>query len=111
MTTVRFPEFGYYAVPGHALNPTEAVEEITTGERLGLGSVWLSERLNTKNVEVMSGVAASLTTDMGIASGLLANLPLRHPMVTAGYASTMSLISGHRFALGIGRGVDSIADA
>lgn len=108
---VAFPEFGYYAVPGHALNPTEVVEEITTGERLGLGSVWLSERLNTKNVEVMSGIAASLTTRMGIASGLMANLPLRHPLVTAGYASTMSLVTGDRFALGIGRGVDSIADA
>lgn len=111
MSTVRFPEFGYYAIPGHALNPTEVVEEITTGEQLGLGSVWLSERLNTKNVEVMSGIAAALTTEMGIASGLLANLPLRHPMVTAGYASTMSLVTNNRFALGIGRGVDSIADA
>jgi probable F420-dependent oxidoreductase len=108
---VTFPELGYYAIPGHALNPTEVVEEITTGERLGLGSVWLSERLNTKNVEVMSGIAAALTTEMGIASGLLANLPLRHPMVTAGYASTMSLVTGNRFALGIGRGVDSIAAA
>jgi probable F420-dependent oxidoreductase len=109
--TVRFPEFGFYALPGHALNPGEAVEEITTGERLGLGSVWLSERLNTKNVEVMSGLAAGLTSEIGIASGLLANLPLRHPMVTAGYASTMSLLTGGRFALGIGRGVDPIADA
>lgn len=110
-STVRFPEFGYYALPGHALNPGEAVEEITCGERLGLGSVWLSERLNTKNVEVMSGLAAGITSDIGIASGLLANLPLRHPMVTAGYASTMSLLTGGRFALGIGRGVDPIADA
>lgn len=111
MSGTTFPEFGYYGVPGHALDPTEVIEEITTGERLGLGSVWLSERLNTKNVEVMSGVAASLTTRMGIASGLMANLPLRHPMVTAGYASTMSLLTGNRFALGIGRGVNQIADA
>src|SRR5271168_4066012 len=47
---VRFPEFGFYALPGNALDPTEAIEEITTGEELGLGSVWLSERFNTKNV-------------------------------------------------------------
>lgn len=111
MSGVRFPEFGYYAVPGHALDPAAVVEEITTGERMGLGSVWLSERLNTKNVEVMSGIAAAMTANIGIASGLLANLPLRHPLVTAGYASTMSLLTGNRFALGIGRGVDSIADA
>lgn len=111
MSTVKYPEFGYYAVPGHVADPAAVVEEITTGERVGLGSVWLSERLNTKNVEVTSGIAAALTTDMAIASGLLANLPLRHPMVTAGYASTMALLTGNRFALGIGRGIDSIADA
>src|SRR5262245_39104314 len=106
-----YPEFGVYALPGHAPDPTEAIEEISTGERLGLGSVWLSERLNTKNVEVLSGLAAGLTDRMGIASGLIANLPLRNPLVTASYASTMSMLTGDRFALGIGRGVDLLADA
>ena len=109
--TPSYPEFGFYALPGHALDPTAAVEETKTGDRLGLGSVWISERLNTKNVEVMSGVAAALTDRMGIASGLIANLPLRHPLVTASYASTMSMLTGDRFTLGIGRGVDLLADA
>lgn len=106
-----YPELGFYSLPGHAPDPTPAVEEISTGERLGLGSVWLSERLNTKNVEVLSGLAAALTDRMGIASGLIANLPLRHPLVTAAYASTMSKLTGDRFTLGIGRGVDPLADA
>ena len=110
-TATAYPEFGFYALPGHTDDPTEAVEEITTGERLGLGSVWLSERLNTKNVEVLSGLAAGLTERMGIASGLISNLPLRHPLVTAAYASTMAKLTGDRFTLGIGRGVDALADA
>jgi 5,10-methylenetetrahydromethanopterin reductase len=106
-----YPEFGFYALPGHTDDPSDAIDEITTGERLGLGSVWLSERLNTKNVEVLSGLAAGLTERMGIASGLIANLPLRHPLVTASYASTMAKLTGDRFTLGIGRGVDLLADA
>jgi 5,10-methylenetetrahydromethanopterin reductase len=105
-----YPEFGYYALPGHALDPRTLPEELTTGERLGLGSVWLSERLNTKSVEVCSGVAAALTTRMGIASGLMSNMPLRNPLVSAAYASTMSKLTGDRFALGIGRGVNALAD-
>jgi 5,10-methylenetetrahydromethanopterin reductase len=111
VTTTGYPELGFYSLPGHALDPTEAIDEITTGERLGLGSVWLSERLNTKNVEVLSGLAAALTERMGIASGLIANLPLRHPLVTAAYASTMAKLTGDRFTLGIGRGVGPLADA
>ena len=111
VTATGYPEFGFYALPGHTDDPTEAVDEITAGERLGLGSVWLSERLNTKNVEVLSGLAAGLTERMGIASGLIANLPLRHPLVTAAYASTMAKLTGDRFTLGIGRGVDALADA
>jgi 5,10-methylenetetrahydromethanopterin reductase len=107
---VRFPECGFYTLPGHIFDPTQAIEEITTGERLGLGSVWISERFGGKNGDVISGAAAMLTSRMGIASGLLQNLPLRHPIVVAGYAATMSKLTQNRFALGIGRGTDQFAD-
>jgi 5,10-methylenetetrahydromethanopterin reductase len=36
---------------------------------------------------------------------------LRNPLVVAGYASTMMMLSDNRFALGIGRGLDVLADA
>ncbi|MES2492516.1 MAG: TIGR03857 family LLM class F420-dependent oxidoreductase [Pseudomonadota bacterium] len=111
MTSPIYPEFGYYALPGHISEPKQIAEEIVTGERLGLGSVWISERLNTKNVEVLSGVAAALTPRMGIASGLLANMPLRNPLVTASYASTMMMLTDNRFALGVGRGFSMVSDA
>jgi hypothetical protein len=111
MHATIYPEFGYYALPGHISEPKQIVEEVTTGDRLGLGSVWISERLNTKNVEVLSGVAAALTPRMGIASGLLANMPLRNPLVTAAYASTMMMLTDNRFALGVGRGFSMVSDA
>jgi probable F420-dependent oxidoreductase len=109
--TTRYPEFGCYALPGHISDPTAAIGEIRDAERLGFGSVWISERFAAKNADVLSGAAAMLAPSMGIAAGLIQNLPLRHPIVTAGYAATMAKLTGDRFALGIGRGTDSFADA
>jgi len=106
----RYAELGFYALPGHALEPSDVFDEISSGDLLGLGSVWISERHNTKDIGVMSGIAAATTKNMGIASGLISQLPLRHPLVVAGYGSTMATITNQRFALGIGRGVDKIAD-
>jgi len=111
MNSSSFPEFGFYALPGHISDPTAIFDEISAGDEIGMGSIWISERLSTKNVEVLSGVAAAQTSRMGIASGLLANMPLRHPLVTAGYASTMMKLTGNRFALGVGRGFDYISTA
>ena len=106
----RFPELGYYALPGHTLSPAAIFAEIKGGDQSGLGSVWLSERFNTKDIGVLSGVAAALSPNMGIASGLIGNLPLRNPLALASYASTMASITDNRFAMGIGRGVDKLAD-
>jgi probable F420-dependent oxidoreductase len=88
-----------------------AIEEIKDADRLGFGSVWISERFAAKNADVLSGAAAMLTQSMGIASGLIQNMPLRHPIVTAGYAATMAKLTANRFALGVGRGTDPFADA
>jgi 5,10-methylenetetrahydromethanopterin reductase len=109
--SVRFPELGFYALPGHVSHPGAVIDEIRAGAELGFGSVWLSERLNTKSVEVLSGIAASQDTQMGIAAGLVANLPLRNPLVVAAFGSTMTLLTGGRFTLGIGRGLRSLSDA
>src|SRR5581483_9483224 len=107
----KFPELGFYTLPGHVDDPARILQEPVTGERLGLGSIWISERFGTKDVGVLSGIALARTEQLGVAAGLLGQLGLRHPLVTASYASTMMEVSGGRFALGIGRGVDPIADA
>jgi probable F420-dependent oxidoreductase len=111
MLDKQLPELGFYTLPGHALTPHNIFHEIRKADEIGLGSVWIAERPNTKDIGVMSGIATALTQRMGIASGLMTNLPLRHPLVTAGYASTMMAITNNRFALGIGRGIDLVADS
>lgn len=109
--TTRYPELGCYTLPGHISQPRDALQEIQDAERLGFGSVWISERFSAKNADVLSGVASVLAPSMGIAAGLIQNMPLRNPIVTAGYAATMAKLTGDRFALGVGRGTDSFAVA
>ena len=111
MDSPIYPELGCYALPGHVSEPKNIFAEVAAGDRVGLGSMWISERLNTKDIGVLSGIAAAKTSRMAIASGLLANMPLRHPLVTAGYASTMMKVTDDRFALGVGRGFGYLADA
>jgi probable F420-dependent oxidoreductase len=111
MTEKTFPELGFYTLPGHVDDPQRILAEPAVGERLGLGSVWISERFGTKDAPVLSGVALGRTERIGIATGLIGQLGLRSPLVTASYAATMMDVSQGRFALGIGRGVDAVADA
>jgi len=108
---MKFPELGAYMLPGHIFDPREAIAETKAARDLGLGSIWVSERFSAKNCDVLSGAAAMLTDEMGIAAGLIQNLTLRHPVVTAGYCATMAKLTGDRFALGVGRGTASFSDA
>ena len=110
MNSPRFPELGFYALPGHVADPRAIVEEVKDGAALGLGSVWISERPGTKDIGVLSGVAMAHAPSLCIGSGLIGNLPLRNPLAVASYASTMMLLSGNRFVLGLGHGQDRLAD-
>ncbi len=51
-----------------------------------------------------------MSTNIGIATAAT-NQNTRHPMVTAAYATTMHFLTGGRFALGLGRGIDMMFDA
>jgi probable F420-dependent oxidoreductase len=75
-----------------------------------MGSVFLSERFNIKEAATLSGAAAACTERLGIATGVT-NHNTRHPIVTASYATTMHRLTGGRFALGLGRGMDRMFDA
>lgn len=110
MSEVRFPELGYYALPGHVSTPADIYDEVREGEAAGFGSAWIAERFNTKNVNVLSGAAAAVSSKMGIVSGLISNINIRHPLLVASYGSTMAALSGDRFALGFGRGLPSLSD-
>jgi probable F420-dependent oxidoreductase len=101
---IRFPELGIYLLPGHTDRPADVLDEVREAESLGLGSAWISERFDVKEVGALSGAAAAVTSRIWIGTGVT-NVDTRHPLVLATLATTMSRLSGGRFALGVGRGI------
>lgn len=106
----RFPELGFYALAGHVESPRQMLDELRLAEDMGLGSAFLSERLNVKEAASLSGAAAAVTERMGIVTAAT-NQTLRHPAVTAAWATTVHRLSGGRFTLGLGRGLPGMLEA
>ncbi|MBP9219477.1 MAG: TIGR03857 family LLM class F420-dependent oxidoreductase [Sterolibacterium sp.] len=100
----HFPELGCYLLPGHSRTPADLLSQVQEAERLGMGSAWISERVDVKEMGVLVGAAAAVTRSIFICSGVT-NINTRHPVITASLATTASRLSGGRFALGVGRGV------
>ena len=105
----RMVELGCYGLAGHADDPRVLLDEVRAAERIGLGSVFLSERFNEKEAATLCGAAAAVSEEVGIATGVT-NTPTRHPLVTAAWGTTMHRLTGGRFALGIGRGIGPLLD-
>ncbi len=103
-------ELGFYTLAGAPKSPAELLDEIPTAEALGFGSAFISERFNVKEAVTLSGAAAATSRSMGIATAAT-NHNTRHPVVTGSYATTMHRLTGGRFTLGLGRGIDRQFDA
>ena len=103
-------ELGFYGLAGAPTSPADLLGELTDAETIGLGSTFLSERFNIKEAVTLSGAAAAVTRRLGIATAAT-NHNTRHPLVTASYATTMHRLSGGRFTLGLGRGIDALFGA
>ena len=101
------PELGFYGLAGHATDPASLLTEARDGERLGLGTCFISERFNVKDAPTLCGAVAASTTRLGIATAAT-NHNTRHPLVTATFGAAMHTISGGRFGLGLGRGFDAL---
>lgn len=110
MTERRLDELGYYLLGGAPTGPATILEEARAGERLGLGTAFISERWNIKEAASLSGAALAVTSELQIATAAT-NHNTRHPLVTASWATTMHRLSGGRFTLGIGRGVAAVYQA
>lgn len=106
----QLDELGFYGLAGAPRSPADLIDECRDGEALGLGTVFLSERFNIKEIATISGVAGAVTSRLRIATGVT-NHNTRHPIVTASYATTMHRLTGGRFVLGLGRGMDRMFDA
>lgn len=102
-------EIACYGLAGHSASPRDLLEEARAAERLGLGSVFLSERFNVKDAGVLAGAVAAATETVGIATAAT-NHNTRHPLVTATLAASAHRMSEGRYALGLGRGFDLLFD-
>ncbi len=103
-------ELGFYTLAGAPRSPRDLVDEVQTAEALGIGACFISERFNIKEAATLSGAVGAVSKRIGIATAAT-NQNTRHPIVTAAYASTMHFLTGGRFALGLGRGIDMMFDA
>jgi probable F420-dependent oxidoreductase len=98
---------GAYVLPGRVTDPAGVVGQARAAERLGLRTVWLSERWGTKDLGVLAGVLSQVTSTVQIGSGIT-HLQSRHPALLASLAMTVQGVSGGRFVLGVGRSVDAM---
>jgi probable F420-dependent oxidoreductase len=103
-------ELAFYTLAGSPESSRDLVREVTHGERLGLGTAFISERYNRKEAATLSGAAGAVSESIRIATAAT-NHNTRHPMVTAGIARTMQSLTGGRFVLGLGRGIAPMQDA
>ena len=95
MTASRFPELGFYTLPGHTRTPADLLDEVREAEALGLGSAWISERFDVKEAAALAGAATAVTGRIHIGTAAT-NINSRHPMLTAvkTWAAAHLLVNG-----------------
>ncbi len=100
----KFPELGFYGLPGHTRTPRDVLRQVQDAEMLGIGNVMISERADYKEIAAICGACAAVTEHIWIGSSGT-NLNTRHPIVTASMCSTLARLSEGRFALGLAKGM------
>jgi 5,10-methylenetetrahydromethanopterin reductase len=93
---------GAYVLPGAAPDPATGLDQARATERLGLGSVWIGERYDTKDVAALAGAISQVTERVRVGAAIT-HPYLRHPMVLASMGQTLQSLTGGRFRLGLGR--------
>lgn len=82
--------------------PALGIEDGVLAEKLGFRRVWLSERMDIKQADViLSGIGAR-TSRLELATGVLP-VASRNPVLLAALGATMQSCYGPRFVLGLGR--------
>lgn len=101
--TSKYPELGFYGLPGHTRTPRDVLRQVQDAEALGIGNVMISERSDYKEIAAICGACAAVTESIFIGTSGT-NLNTRHPVVTASIGSTLERLSQGRFALGLAKG-------
>ena len=102
--TSKFPELGFYGLPGHSRTPRDILQQAQDAEALGIGNIMISERADYKEISALCGAVAAVTQSIYIGTSGT-NLNTRHPVITASIGSTLNSLSEGRFALGLAKGV------
>lgn len=108
--TSKYPELGFYGLPGHTRTPRDVLKQVQDAEALGIGNVMISERADYKEIAAICGACAAVTEEIFIGTSGT-NLNTRHPVITASMGSTLDALSNGRFALGLAKGVKLRWDA
>ena len=53
--TSKFPELGFYGLPGHSRTPRDVLRQVQDAEALGIGNVMISERAYYKEISTACG--------------------------------------------------------
>lgn len=110
MAPEQMNELAFYTLAGAPDSTRDLIDEVRAAEALGIGGCFISERLNVKEAATVSGAVGAVSEQIGIATAAT-NHNTRHPMVTAAYAMTMHHLTGGRFSLGLGRGIERASRA
>lgn len=93
-----------YVLPGQVADPNPVFEQARAADKLGMGGIFLSERWESKELGAVMGALTQATENVTLVAGLT-HFGTRHPVVQAGMAQTLQMLSGGRYVLGYGRGV------
>jgi 5,10-methylenetetrahydromethanopterin reductase len=77
---------GAYVLPGRVDDPRPGIAQARAGERAGLGSIWLSDRWDTKELGAMARALSQAIVRPRIVAGAT-HFGTRHPLVLAGLAT------------------------
>jgi 5,10-methylenetetrahydromethanopterin reductase len=93
---------GSYVLPGGVKDPRAVIGQAAMVEENGLGTAWIGERYDTKDLPSLAGALSQTTSRIRIGAAVT-HTGLRHPMVLASMGQTLQALSEGRFMLGIGR--------
>jgi 5,10-methylenetetrahydromethanopterin reductase len=96
---------GCYVLPGGVSDPRPGLDQARRAEELGLGTVWIGERYDTKDLPSLASAIGQVTARVRIGAGVTSP-GLRHPMVLASMGQTLQALTAERFMLGLGRSAE-----
>jgi G6PDH family F420-dependent oxidoreductase len=101
-----------YKLMSEAFGPEEIIRQAVRAEQAGFDFVemsdhfhpWLDAQGHSSFTWTVLGVVAARTRSIGLATGVTCPTVRYHPAIIAQAAATLAIVSGGRFALGVGAG-------